>query len=271
MNDQRGPIIAGIAGAVAILLVLIGLIFPKMSQVRRSEDALTAARAQQQSLQVRLSELKATEAQAEQIRIRLQELEAAVPPTADLPGLIRLLNDVSDQSAVDFMTLSPGQPTAVTSSASTLPAAIPSPVNSPAVRRAPALGGALPLGVSILPVTITVAGDYFAVDEYLFRLETLPRSSKVLSVSLAVGPGGLPELQLTITANFFTTDTSSGPGSLPGTQGAGAPNLNGPGASPTPSPSATGTPFPTLTFTTFSPTPSGTPTGTPSASPSPTG
>ena len=63
--------------------------------------------------------------------------------------------------------------------------------------------GLLP-GVSLIPIQITVDGSYFAIDEYLYKLETLPRLSNVLTVGLQVGPGAYPQLELAITSNFFT-------------------------------------------------------------------
>ena len=100
-------------------------------------------------------------------------------------------------------------------------------------------------------MTITINGDFFAVDQYLFRLEVLPRISKVLSISLAPGPDRLPELSLSIQADFFTTDTSAGPGTVPGAQGAGSQPI------PAPAPSTSATPTPTLTIPTASPSSTG--------------
>jgi Tfp pilus assembly protein PilO len=242
---QRAPFIAAAVGIGAVILVVVALVLPKLSAVHGAQQKVEAARSQQGTLQTKLAELKDTAARAAQYRSQLQVLQAEVPPTSDLPGLIRLLNDAADQSGVDFMSVAPGQPTlssaasgSVGASSSPAPGSgasgsgsiLPSP--APVSGAAPAAGPQL--GVSVVPVTIIVNGSYFAVDEYLFRLETLPRASKVLSLSLQVGSTGLPQLQLSLTANFYTTDTSAGPGSAPGgEQPASAPV---PGSAPTPIP-----------------------------------
>ena len=118
-----------------------------------------------------------------------------MPPTADLPGLFRLLQGAADRAAVDFFSFTPGTP-------------VPNPTGS----------------YSTIESQITVSGGYFAIDEFLFLLETLKRAAKV--TTLAVTPSaawrGRPRrrrpahLQLQITVEFYTTDSSAGPGSIPG-------------------------------------------------------
>ncbi|HEY3239113.1 MAG TPA: type 4a pilus biogenesis protein PilO, partial [Acidimicrobiia bacterium] len=99
-------------------------------------------------------------------------------------------------------------------------------------------GSPTPTGdVTVIPIQITIKGTFFAVDQYLYLLEKLPRVSKVVSLTVtpidqSVNP---PQLQVAMTANFFTTDTSAGPGSIPG----GA-QEQPPAALPTPVPSPTG-------------------------------
>ena len=107
---QRGPLVAAIAGAVIALLIVVGLILPRSKQVSDAHTKLAAAQQQQGMLQAKLAELKDTATRAGKYRRQLQLLEAGVPPTVDLPGLIRLLNDTADRSAVDFMSIAPGQP-----------------------------------------------------------------------------------------------------------------------------------------------------------------
>jgi Tfp pilus assembly protein PilO len=232
---NRQPLIAAVAGLGLAVLIIAVLILPKVSQVRARQKQVAQAQAQGQQLRLQLQQLQALAKQAPAERAKLAALRAAVPPTVDLPGLIRLLNGAAEQSGVDFTSLSPGQPAPGTDTR-----------------------------VSVIPVSITVGGTFFAVDQYMIQLETLPRAIKVLSI--AVAPGGTSELQVTLSANFFTTDTSAGPGSAPGPTGpAGAP---APSASPTASPGASpsGTPSPTASGP-FSPTPAGSPTTSPTLGP----
>jgi Tfp pilus assembly protein PilO len=237
---RRGPLAAVAAGILAMIVAVAVLIAPKVSQIHATNDQLAAARQKQSTLEAQLVQLKATEQRAKAIRTELTLLDAAVPQGADLPDLIRTLTDVADQSDVDFLSIAPGQPIGVSGvSASPTPQASPGTVGA----SIGALGPSLPEGISLLPFTISINGSYFAVDEYLFRLETLPRISKVTTMNLGLGPGGYPELSLNLTVNFYTTDVSAGPGSQLGTQtseGLGAPPGTLPSGSPTPPASPAG-------------------------------
>ncbi len=258
---QRGPLVAAIAGAVIALLIVVGLILPRSKQVSDAHTKLAAAQQQQGMLQAKLAELKDTATRAGKYRRQLQLLEAGVPPTVDLPGLIRLLNDTADRSAVDFMSIAPGQPQLASAGAVPVSAPAPTPSSTLAPPPAAPVVAAGSLGVSLIPIQITVDGSYFAIDEYLYKLETLPRLSNVLTVGLQVGPGGYPQLELAITANFFTSDTSAGPGSVPGAQGSGTAPPAGTIPAPTSSPTSASSPTPASSGSP-SASPSSTPTGT---------
>jgi hypothetical protein len=72
---------------------------------------------------------------------------------------------------------------------------------------------------------VTVTGSYFAIEEFLYNVETLQRAGKVLSLSLAPGGGEVAttetatastgELSAQVSMEFYTTDLSAGPGSTP--------------------------------------------------------
>jgi Tfp pilus assembly protein PilO len=196
---RRGPLIAALVGAAVVILMVVALIVPRGAAVRARQKDVEAARLEQRSLTTQLEVLRDDQKMARKNRKKLNALQAKVPPTADLPGLIRLLNTAADQSAVDFMSLSPATPAAAGL-------------------------------VSAITAEITVSGGYFAVDQFLYRLETLPRTARVVGLTLNQGASGEDELQAVVSAVFFTTDISSGPGSQPG------PNEGTPATVPTPTP-----------------------------------
>jgi Tfp pilus assembly protein PilO len=205
---KRGPLIAALVSVGVIILMVAVLILPKASQVRAKQAKVAQAEVQEASLRLHLQQLQADAKDAPKDRKELAKVQAKIPPTADLPGLIRLLNAAAAQSGIDFMSISPGQPTL--SSAGT---------------------------ASVLSATIAVAGGFFAVDQYLYRLESLPRASKVTSIQVA--PSGFPQLQISLTVEFYTTDVSAGPGSVPGaTDPSSLSTAPLPGQSPTAAPSA---------------------------------
>ena len=201
--NRRAPIIAGVISAAVALLAVVLLVLPKMGDVSTSEEELQSAEDQEVALAAQLDALQDAEAAAPKTEQEIGAIEEQVPPTANLPSLFRLLQGAADRSAVDFFSFSPGTP-------------------------APNAAGTY----SNIASQVTVSGGYFAIDEFLFLLETLPRAAKV--TTLAVTPSGAStggttlstsNLQLQVTVEFYTTDVSAGPGSIPGpseTTGTGA-------------------------------------------------
>jgi|SRR5689334_9772314 Tfp pilus assembly protein PilO len=197
---SRGPIIAAAAGVLVSVLVAAGLILPKMGEVKKVNDQVAAAQAQTAKLTLQVNQLEDLASQATKLRQQLKALNIQVPPSADLPGLIRDVNAAADKAAVDLTIITPGSPAAATTNP-----------------------------VSVVPLQLTVSGGYFSVEEFLYRIETLNRTAKVSSVTLTPGvasgassgsgvPSTAPSLNAVIQADFFTTDMSSGPGTQFGHQ-----------------------------------------------------
>jgi Tfp pilus assembly protein PilO len=203
----RKPLAAGAMFAVAAVIVLVALVMPKMAAVKTQQKALDASVAQGQQLSAQVAQLEQAKREAASVKRRLDSLEQQIPATVQLPLLIREVRKVADKAAVDFIQISPGNPT-------------------------PSTAGSF----STIPTQITATGNYFAVTEFLYRLETLPRAVKVTTITLAPGPDGLPELQLQLSTEMYTTDMSAGPGSQPGPTDASSAGTDG-----TTSPTATTT------------------------------
>jgi len=198
--NRRGPLIAAVASGVVVLLALTLFVLPKMGQVGQAKDDLQTAQEAEASLLGQLGALQDAEAAAPKTQKKIQKIDKQVPPTPDLPGLFLLLQAIADSSGVDFFVFSPGVP-------------IPN-------------GSAT---FSIMTSQITVSGTFFAIDEFLFQLETLRRANKVMSITIAstgtastdTGSTTTPtaetagQLQLLTTVEFYTTDVSAGPGSVP--------------------------------------------------------
>ncbi len=199
--NRRAPIVAFALMALLLVVAIIMLVLPKMREVSAAEEQLQAAQDQEIALEAELRALQQAQAQAPETEQAIAVIEDQIPPTADLPNLFRLLQSAADRSAVDFFSFTPGTPVVDASSS-----------------------------YSTISSQVVVSGGYFAIDEFLFLLETLPRAAKATTIALA--PAGAAEegattsstsLQLQTTVEFFTTDTSAGPGSIPGpTEGTGA-------------------------------------------------
>lgn len=198
----RGPLVAGIVSGVVALLLVVLVVLPKMSEVGKARDDVQTAQDQEVTLQAQLRALQDAQAAAPKTEEEIRALEDKVPSTVDLPGLFRLLQSAADRSAVDFFQFSPGTPVPDATAA-----------------------------FSVVSSQIVITGNYFTLQEFLYNLETLPRAAKVMSVTVSPAAAATTEgttvttttagrLQMQITVEFYTTDSSAGPGSSPGaTQG----------------------------------------------------
>lgn len=188
MNKRMIPLVAGVVALIVVAVVAVVLVLPKRSEVGKANEELEAAKREQQSLNAQLGQLEEAKEQAPEVERELAELETLIPPTADAPGLIELISEAAEISAIDFFTVAPGAPTVDGSGT-----------------------------FSVMTVQISVVGDFFSMEEFLSRLEALPRAMKVMSVSLAPSASeDAAGLSMEITAEVYTTDLSAGPGSLPG-------------------------------------------------------
>ena len=194
--NRRAPIIAGVIAVAVALLAVFLLVRPKMSEVSTTEDDLQTAEDQEVTLAAQLNALQDAQAAAPETEQEIAAIDAEIPPTADLPSLFRLLQGAADRSVVDFFSFTPGTP-------------------------APNTAGTF----STIASQVTVSGGYFAIDEFLFLLETLPRAAKVTTLAVTPSSAASGEtttttstsnLQLQVTVEFYTTDVSAGPGYVPG-------------------------------------------------------
>jgi Tfp pilus assembly protein PilO len=196
VDNPRAPLFAAVGAAlIAILLVLLFLL-PKMGQVSTAKEDLAAAQAQQQTLEVQKNSLVDLQGQAGANRKIIDDVNNKIPPTADEPGLIQLLNKAALSSGLDLATMAPSPPTFDTTS-----------------------------GLSTIIVSMSAQGTYNEVTEFAYRIETLPRAAKITSIALV--PAGATDalgnqlLSLTAQLEAYTSDTSAGPGSSPGPTTAG--------------------------------------------------
>jgi type IV pilus assembly protein PilO len=197
VNARRTPILVAVGAVVLVALAVFFLVLPKSADISKAQEDLATAQQQESSLRVQLQALQEAQQEAPQTKREIQKVETQVPPTADLPALIRLLREAADRAAVDLFQFSPSTPTLDPSGT-----------------------------FSTIATSVNVTGSYFSLDEFLFRLESLPRAAKVTNVT--VSPGGetattgtttattASSLTMQLTVEFYTSDLSAGPGSSPG-------------------------------------------------------
>jgi Tfp pilus assembly protein PilO len=209
--NKRAPLIAAAVALVLVVLSFLFLVKPKMSAVSEAKSKLTETQDQTRTLQTALAILRDDEANQSKYHDTIATVDQRVPPTMDQQGVLTLLRVAAEQSGVDHISATFGAPTVSTTTS-----------------------------VSVFPVSVTLQGRYFTIAEFFYKIETLPRAAKVTQFSLSPGgsaiggPAPPGTMQSQIAVEFYTSDTSAGPGSEPGSQ---PPESFNPSPAPTPSPS----------------------------------
>lgn len=205
---KRNKVVAIVAVAgIGVLLWYMALFSPARSERAQLRGKITAAEGAERELQSTRVRLRALEAGREPQQAQLDRLRRLIPPEADLAGFILGANDAAIRAEVDWVSVAPASPVAG------------------------AAGGPSSIGVSI-----AVNGEFFALVDYLRRLETLGRLVVVDSLQLVTGSqaGGALRLNATLSARIFTTAGSVPAEALP-VPGSGTPASSTPAAQgPTP-------------------------------------
>src|SRR6187431_1465621 len=110
MQGRRAVIVAGAGAAILALLLVLFLVLPKMAEVTEAQGELKDAKAEQQNLSAQLNALKQARDEAPQNEATIRDIEGKVPPTADLPGVIRFLRNAATASGVQVLSLTPAAP-----------------------------------------------------------------------------------------------------------------------------------------------------------------
>jgi Tfp pilus assembly protein PilO len=191
VDNQRAPIFAAAGVVVVAILLVFFLVLPKMAQVSRAKDDLAAAAAQQQTLEAQKGALEDLQAKAGENKAIIKDVNEKIPPTAEESGLLLLLNNAAIDSGLDLASMAPAQPAFDQTT-----------------------------GLSTIAVAMSATGTYNEVTTFAYKIETLPRAAKIISIQLTGGDSadslGNPILTATIQLNAYTSDASAGPGSTPG-------------------------------------------------------
>ena len=182
-----------LAGLGAVVILAAGwflLVSPKKGE---ATDLQMQAAAQTSANAVLTTQLQALKVQAKDLpkkQAELARVAAKIPDNPSLPALIRALTAASTKAGVEFVSVTPGAPAVLTPAVAAAPVA---PVAAAAAPVAP-VSGAVPVGsagqLASIPVTLSVVGDYFEVEQFLAELENLPRALRVSNITLA--PGASP-------------------------------------------------------------------------------
>lgn len=201
---SRKTIAIGSAAALGVIVLWFVLLWSP--QQGRKTDARTrreAAEARVATLRVqlqRLQDLKRNEAlQLSQI----ETLRVAVPDQPNLAQFILDANDAATKSGIDFLSISPSQPT-----------------------------GGGPQAPASMAVALNITGGYFQVLDYMNRLTDLPRLVVIDQFSLTPDETGAT-MTVAMQGRLFTSSAAAAPGAPAGASPPGAPTTTVPGATTT--------------------------------------
>ena len=183
MSRKIRLVLMGVAILVVAVLCWFFLLSPIRGEIAETDEAI-----EDQLQQVSLA--KTTLAQAESMReegkgnqARLLELNKMVPPEEELPSLLLQLQDLADQSGIEFIALTPGSPAGDTEGADFL----------------------------VLPLDLEFSGTYFDVSDFAYRAEhmvagpgrLLAIESLDLAAAGAAESGASPQLSVSMSLYAF--------------------------------------------------------------------
>lgn len=191
---SRRAILGLVGAAVAVLLLWwVFLYSPKQSATSTARSEAAAAERRSLDLEATLARLKELNRNRPELEASLRTLNAAVPATPDLGVFILSANEIAALAGVDFLSISPSPPSV----------------------------GLTPGSPTTIAISIQIKGGFFAVVDYLNRLEDLERIVVVDGVNLAGqgsgsssasnDPGADPSaISVTLTARMFTRSSPAG-------------------------------------------------------------
>lgn len=206
MKGRRKIVAAAVAALFVCGLFFMFFIRPRQSEVTKARDAVVAAEAQQQELQLDLQRLQELKANAPKLNALLERIRGYVPKDDEIPNFIFQVQEAANTAGVSFVKITPELPK---------PPAQPAPLAE-------------------IRITMNASGSFFSLQDFIRRLYSLDRSLRIDTVALAAagaGPEGSQapdpgsttgttgtddELTLTVAARiFFELPEGVAPGAVP--------------------------------------------------------
>lgn len=206
-----------IGAAVLALLVLVAgwflLVSPKRSTAAELKTETASQQSANQTLQMQIAQLKARVKDLPKEQALLAEIAGKLPSDPALPTLIRDLSKAADDADVTLVSLTPGQPALMQTTPTTAqPAATGAGGTSSA--GAPATPVVSVGQLASIPLTISVTGGFFQVEQFISNLEGLDRALMTTGVSMSPGGSqatqassgsGVNSLSVSLTSRVFMT------------------------------------------------------------------
>lgn len=187
MSMRMKGILLGAGFLVLVVLWFVLLFRPSQSEIAELREQQEATEREISSLEARLTRLQELREQEPQLRAEFARMEDALPADPRLPDFILQVHEAANLAGIDFLSISPS-----------LPADFNPPEGAPPAEEE----------LSGISVSISAEGSYFALEDFIIRIERLRRAVRINSFSLSpVGepevPGTSPDLSVTFSTQMF--------------------------------------------------------------------
>ena len=183
MSRRVRYVLMGLGLLVFVLVVWFLVLSPIRGNISATNTAIEDQKTRYALAQSQLTQAKSTKQEGELNQARLLELAKMIPNDQELPSLLLQLQDLADQSGIDFVAITPGDPTAAGTG-----------------------------DYQLLPLSLTFAGTFFDVSDFTYRAEQMVagpgRLLAIKSVNLVLGStiaavGSSPKLTATLSLYAF--------------------------------------------------------------------
>jgi len=198
--SRKVRLLVSVVALLAIVAVAwFFLISPLRTDISDTNEAIAEQQEKMSIAQAKLAKAQTTRAEGKRNQARLLELAKMVPQSSQIPSLLVQIQDLADQSGIDFLSLTPGDPTEAS-------------------------------GFQVVPLQLQFTGSYFDLSDFAYRVEQLVagpgRLMTVKSIQLALdsvqdsGDAGETQadsqrLNVNMTLYAFCMDQSTASGSTP--------------------------------------------------------
>ncbi|HEX7354988.1 MAG TPA: type 4a pilus biogenesis protein PilO [Mycobacteriales bacterium] len=211
-----------VTALVCLLVLVVGfmlLVKPQHSKASSVKSQTTTVQGQVQSLRAQLSTLQEESRNLASQQAVLAEIVQQLPAQPALPALLRSLDAAAAQTNVDLTNVSPGNPTAFKANPAAVGASGTTGSTTTTTTTSTGTASAVP-GLAQIPLSLSVTGSYFDIEQFLDQLEGLQRSMLVDTFTIGYqasqgGSSGPPtvgtgELTVSIQAEVFMTTAALG-------------------------------------------------------------
>jgi Tfp pilus assembly protein PilO len=192
MTRKMRMLLSAVALIAIVAVAWMFLISPLRANIADANASIADETTKLSSAQAKLAAAETTKAEGQKNQARLLELAKMVPQSSQVPSLLVQIQDLADQSGIDFLSMSPGEPSESS-------------------------------GFQIIPLQLQFTGSYFDLSDFAYRVEQLVagpgRLLTVKSIQLGLGAasattgesvqqaaGDSPSLSVSMTLYAFSMD-----------------------------------------------------------------